>query len=212
MLNIYTTVLKSTKSLKGKLDMKFRSGFVSNSSSSSFIVGLPKVPASVEELKEMMFGKQTEVTYYDTVMSCNDIAKRVYDDITSGKASALNKSKAIKVVEEGTFPGYPERSWNVRNKKSDAIREAYREEHGKDLHDEPANSPIMKKYDKVLKEEFDAERALVDAAAKAFLEGFWPSMKGTKPFRFEYADDSGEAVLEHGNIFRKFPHVRISKH
>jgi hypothetical protein len=31
-------------------------------------------------------------------------------------------------------------------------------------------------------------------------------------FRFEYADDGGEVNLEHGNIFSRFPHVRISKH
>lgn len=42
--------------------MKVRSGFISNSSSSSFIVGFEKKPASVKELQEMLFDKEIEVT------------------------------------------------------------------------------------------------------------------------------------------------------
>ena len=38
--------------------MKIRTGFVSNSSSSSFVVAFSHRPKSVKDLKEMMFGKQ----------------------------------------------------------------------------------------------------------------------------------------------------------
>ena len=38
--------------------MKIRRGFVSNSSSSSFVIAFDHKPKSVEDLKEMMFGKQ----------------------------------------------------------------------------------------------------------------------------------------------------------
>jgi len=37
--------------------MKIRNGFVSNSSSSSFLVAFPRNPKSVEDVKEMVFGK-----------------------------------------------------------------------------------------------------------------------------------------------------------
>jgi len=37
--------------------MKIRNGFVSNSSSSSFVVVFPKKPDSIEELKDILFGK-----------------------------------------------------------------------------------------------------------------------------------------------------------
>jgi len=43
--------------------MKIRAGFVSNSSSSSFIVGLPQIPKSVEEMAEMIFGDKKTFKY-----------------------------------------------------------------------------------------------------------------------------------------------------
>ena len=45
--------------------MKKRLGFVSNSSSSSFIITFDKVPETVEELKELLFEDQEFITKYD---------------------------------------------------------------------------------------------------------------------------------------------------
>lgn len=41
--------------------MKIRRGFVTNSSSSSFIVTFPKIPKSVHEMQEMLFGDKTHL-------------------------------------------------------------------------------------------------------------------------------------------------------
>ncbi len=43
--------------------MKIRNGFVSNSSSSSFIVGLPKKPESKEEVKQIVFNDENSFRY-----------------------------------------------------------------------------------------------------------------------------------------------------
>ena len=40
--------------------MKIRNGFVSNSSSSSFIVAFPEKPKSAEHVRKMMFGDETD--------------------------------------------------------------------------------------------------------------------------------------------------------
>ncbi len=64
--------------------MKTRNGFVSNSSSSSFVVAFPKKPKSVEDVHKMMFdGEDGRIQPYDFVdgLSYSQIAKRVWDDI-----------------------------------------------------------------------------------------------------------------------------------
>lgn len=46
--------------------MKIRNGFVSNSSSSSFIVSFDKKPSSAEELREILFGDKEYIEHrYD---------------------------------------------------------------------------------------------------------------------------------------------------
>lgn len=192
--------------------MKTRNGFVSNSSSSSFVVGFHKIPTSPENLEIMMFGEPCELNYYDiSVTPSITIANRVYSDIMDQKDKRITKSAAKKLLLTGGFPGQPAYNYN-EDQESDKIRNAYREETGKDIYDDCVDKKIRKLYDIAQDKERDLEREKQSIAAKAFIEGFWPSLKGKKVFKFEYADDGGEGIFEHGNIFRKFPHFRISHH
>lgn len=61
--------------------MKFRDGFVSNSSSSSFIVAFKKKPENVSEVKEVLFGSEEQLDYYDEKFTTWQIAQQVFDDI-----------------------------------------------------------------------------------------------------------------------------------
>jgi hypothetical protein len=47
--------------------MKIRNGFVSNSSSSSFLINLSSIPTTMEQLKEMLLGEDAPIflTLYD---------------------------------------------------------------------------------------------------------------------------------------------------
>ena len=62
--------------------MKTRNGFVSNSSSSSFIIALDKLPENAEEMHEMLFKSKEEemLQLYDfnDAISSFDIAKEVF--------------------------------------------------------------------------------------------------------------------------------------
>jgi hypothetical protein len=60
--------------------MKQRSGFVSNSSSSSFIIGLPKKPETEAELAEML-GDCAPLCGYGTQLTSEEVVHRVFGDI-----------------------------------------------------------------------------------------------------------------------------------
>ncbi|MHA2280062.1 MAG: hypothetical protein ACXAC5_04195 [Promethearchaeota archaeon] len=91
--------------------MKIRSGFVSNSSSSSFIVAFPKIPTSADEVKALLFPDGRE-TYgcYDHSYSTDEVAKTIWYDIQKSKP---NDKDAIWDAAHGWLEGQPETDWSA---------------------------------------------------------------------------------------------------
>ena len=78
--------------------MKIRHGFVSNSSSSSFIVVFPSEPKNVEDLQKMMFGDLVEIqSIYDNDIfySANEIAKTVWNDMKTGNKPTRKHAREV---------------------------------------------------------------------------------------------------------------------
>jgi hypothetical protein len=57
-----------------------------------------------------------------------------------------------------------------------------------------------------------AEKARDRAVARAAVKKIWPAWEGTEIVKITYADEEGEDVLEHGNIFKNVPHITCSNH
>ena len=78
--------------------MKTRTGFVSNSSSSSFIIGLSNKPSCVEDVHKELFDtdevRELEALYDgDDTYTTLDVAQQVYEDVSNQKPTNLDKGK-----------------------------------------------------------------------------------------------------------------------
>lgn len=67
--------------------MKVRNGFVSNSSSSSFIVIFPRAPTSAEDVHELLFGKDHVLfDSYDGDICSHILVRSIWDEIQEQEA------------------------------------------------------------------------------------------------------------------------------
>lgn len=63
--------------------MKIRLGFVSNSSSSSFVVAFPRVPESAEDVQEMVFEDDCCLYYNGNRLSAKNASQIIFDEMTA---------------------------------------------------------------------------------------------------------------------------------
>lgn len=166
--------------------MKVRKGFVSNSSSSSFIVAFPKdLPMNEEAVKNYLMPGQEAICAYDWIgtFSASDIANQVFKDMS---AQTPNVNEQIMEALGGHIAGAPDMD-QFRKRRADGLGYDYDwDAYGK------ASDEFREKMAEKIKAEF-AEMNL---------------------FTFEYSDNDGNffCTMEHGGVFDNVPHVRISNH
>lgn len=112
-----------------EIKMKTRTSFVSNSSSSSFIIGLKKGTNIYESLKEQMFPNDQDdkiITQYDQSFTVREIIEEVLKDITTlpkynqrkylkenqihrfcRKLKDTSDKAIIELIQLGTFEAFP---------------------------------------------------------------------------------------------------------
>lgn len=159
--------------------MKIRHGFVSNSSSSSFIVAFPKEPKSFDDVKEVLFGDSNIFInpYDDDNFSALEVSDTVFEDIKKQKPN--NKKEILK-----SFGGYID------------------------------GSPDLGSFKKGNEYDWDGYYKASEDFCKKNADKFIKENKGSFIYTFEYSDNEGDyfCALEHGDLFEKLPHERISNH
>lgn len=183
--------------------MKIRTGFVSNSSSSNFIVAFPRVPKSAKEVQKILFGNELlfDGAYDEGRTNTEEIAKTVWGDIKpqkrwSEKFRNVNISNA---VAGGWSDGV-----NIENFKiiPDCITKA--EYNGETIITaKPREQVDWDKYNEACEKE-----------QKKVVDNLLEHWEGKTIYVFTYGDEGGayESILEHGGIFDSLPHRQISCH
>jgi len=175
--------------------MKIRKGFVSNSSSSSFVVAFPKMPETTEEVREMMFGKQEWHFSGDHNISTKEIAKMVFEEI-EGKESA-SKLKIYNAIRHGWFDFYYDPKLLPGNYTSN---ESYALDWKKDAD----------KIKEIWAHEEDVNNQRAIDIANAFLK----INKDCFVSVMSFGDEDGEfdGMMEHSGIFKHLENIRTSYH
>ncbi len=182
--------------------MKIRNGFVSNSSSSSFIVAFPRKPKNARDVQTILFGDVKEIhdPWDDAIkISTTSIATRVWNDM---KGQTPNKYiEILAAVEGGWMPDTPDMEDFKKIPMDDEPTEV--------LYGGIAvlTTIVIPEYD------WEGLGVARDAVAKAATDRFMGGLSKTAMvYTFNYGDDNGDGDLENGGIFDRLPHKQISRH
>ena len=180
--------------------MKQRLGFVSNSSSSSFVVVFPKeLPKTVEEMEELLFGDALYAGYDgEHTFSTKEIAAHVLRDMEDGPIK-----RRIELID------------NLRNGELSCSGLAIKHGLGASACPRPDFMHLWDKPEdekqKIIEDYSKAKNDFAETIAKKLLK----FAKMSQLYRFTYSDNDGSelfAFMEHGDIFRRLVHYRLNQH
>jgi hypothetical protein len=211
--------------------MKTRNGFVSNSSSSSFVVVWPHAPSSADDVHEMLFDHERKLeVVYERSLSSREVAGVVWEDFLVQQDQEY-KEEQLNTAFSGCEMPHAAELADLRRKIAaepddyeayDAWRKAY-------IAAEDAVSWFAQARKQVTEElgpcpdyedkdyyQWSEREGVVQNEIISQRRAEVMAEIGDQPFSvFEYGDSHGNrvsAVLEHGDVFSNIKHWRFSHH
>jgi hypothetical protein len=198
--------------------MKIRTGFVSNSSSSSFVVAFPHKPKDAADLQRMMFGTQN--VHYTGIFGESSTGESRNNEVqTSFIAEAVferikkkaTKHEVFESIRNGWFDPY------LLPELCPGRYEDMEDPEWKALHDNKKDDP--KYYEspermKAISEFYKKVDKINDERATRIADIFWDNNKRKYIVVMEFSDNDGpfDSMLEHSDIFNRLDHIRTSYH
>jgi hypothetical protein len=179
--------------------VKIRTGFVSNSSSSSFIVAFPHKPKDVEDVKKMLFGKNE--WHYAGFLGDTEgevpvfpITEKVFHRIKK----EATREDSIDSIANGYFDGY----MNILPGHADYYDDPEYKSLECDKKEETLKRmAIYEKYNKINRKR-----------AEDIVDAFMEVNKNKFIVVMSFSDMDGESIEEHTGIFNRLQHIQTSYH
>jgi len=169
--------------------MKIRQGFVSNSSSSSFIVMWDNEPKSAEEIRALLFGGAETWDYYDNVESTQRLAEEVFND-----TKEITKQE-IRDYIRNQFSFWGDHWYSKGYKADETLCKQYEEEYKAAEEEEKVLRELEKEYTQAEKNRIlrkrKLERVLDESSLDEYEKGYLELLERLDEVRkITWRDDS----------------------
>jgi len=228
--------------------MKIRNGFVSNSSSSSFIVMWKKEPKSAQEIKDILFPNKETHFFYDYSAPTIELAQTIFNE-TKRVTDAEIKEYIRNQYSYYCWNNNDNGTWYSKGYKADDnLCKRYEIEYKEATEEEKVLKELEKEYsikerDRILRKrklERVLDESTFDEYEKNYLElldrlekvqdilwrdngvmkeliedsynKFMNDFKDNFISYYEFSDNDGQSILEHGDVFDNVEYLITSNH